>query len=311
MRKGLSVLLCVVMLLMTGSTTVQAKNLDSGDASGLKTAQLTAKDNRSGEPEGADVVIQVAVTVELDGVLEAFGEKDPERCYDTADKYNFSYYRFKRNDKDIVVVMQPYMGMTYCSSLCTRAILAFKPDIVCMVGICAGRASKVNLGDIVIASSVFDYAEGKQYEDKFAARPKTRPMEYMLSEYISSEIADNKDLVKKICDGYPKAPKDVNISFHSMASGVVVVDDPTVMERIAQLQDDTVALDMEAYALATAADLMDTKWMVIKTVQDFADGNKAATEGDIRPFAAYSSAKLLEIILEDIDATDWDKIVEN
>lgn len=162
----------------------------------------------------------------------------------------------------------------------------------------------------MVASSVFDYAEGKQYEDKFAARPKTRPMDYMLSEYLSSEIADNKEIVKKICDGYPKAPKDVNISFHSMASGVVVVDDPGVMEQIAQLQDDAVALDMEAYALATAADLMNTKWMVIKTVQDFADGNKAATEGDIRPFAAYSSAKLLDIILEEIDSDDWETIMK-
>lgn len=91
---------------------------------------------------------------------------------------------------------------------------------------------------MVIQVAVTVELEGKQYEDKFAARPKTRPMDYMLSEHLSSEIADNKEIVKKICDGYPKAPKDVNISFHSMASGVVVVDDPGVMEQIAQLQDD-------------------------------------------------------------------------
>jgi nucleoside phosphorylase len=74
------------------------------------------------------------------------------------------------------------------------------------------------------------------------------------------------------------------------------------------LQDDTVALDMEAYALGAAADTMNTKWLVIKTVQDFADGNKSATEGDIRPFAAYSSAKLLQILLDDISAEDWDNM---
>ena len=85
-----------------------------------------------------------------------------------------------------------------------------------------------------------------------------------------------------------------------------MVDDPSVMQMISEIQDDTVALDMEGYALATVADMMDTKWLVIKTVQDFADGNKSATEGDVRPYAAYSSAKLLEIILEKYAFDEYD-----
>ena len=351
-KRSCSILICIIMLVLTGCASDQPGYLALGDFGVGQVSQLIAragtdpsketeqteteekeddekdKDEKDKDesdsstkkmtkaekaalpsPEPADVVIQVAVTVELDGVLKAFDVENAERCYDTAAKYDFSYYRFKRHGLDIVVVMQPYMGMTYCSSLCTRAILAFEPDLVCMTGICAGRSGKANLGDIVIASSVFDYAEGKQYEDRFAPRPKTRPMDYMLSEYISSEVLDNKDMIDKICEGYKDAPEDVAVSFHSMASGAVVVDDPTVMQRIAEMQDDTVALDMEGYALAAAADLLDTKWMVIKTVQDFADGNKSATEGDIRPFAAYSSAKLLDVILEDIDPEYWEEIL--
>ena len=201
--------------------------------------------------------------------------------------------------------MQPYMGMTYCSSLCTRAIMAFHPKLICMTGICAGRKDKANLGDIVVASSVFDYAEGKQYADRFAPRPKTRSLDYLLSEFISGEIVDKQSVIDRITAGYDGAPEGTSVSFHTMASGAVVVDDPAVMQMIAELQDDTVALDMEGYALATAADMMDTKWLVIKTIQDFADGNKSATEGSIRPYAAYSSAKLLEIILENLDIDEY------
>jgi nucleoside phosphorylase len=316
-RKGFSVFVCVIMLVLTGCASNQVGYLTIADAGVGQIEQLTAKagphttkktEKKVSKPEHADVVIQVAVTVELDGVLKAFGVENAERCYDASDTYNFTYYRIKHNNLDIAVVMQPYMGMTYCSSLCTRAILAFDPELICMVGICAGRANKVKLGDIVVASSVFDYAEGKQYEDKFAARPKTRSLDYMLSEYLTSEIVDNQAAIDEIRAGFKNAPEGISVSFHSMASGAVVVDDPTVMERIVQLQDDTVALDMEAYALGAAADTMNTKWLVIKTVQDFADGNKSATEGDIRPFAAYSSAKLLQILLDDISVEDWDNM---
>ncbi len=361
-KKLCSILICVVMLVMTGCASNQAGYLTLGDVGAGQVTQLIARagtdasrdseseesdkakesdkaeesdktqeadkskesdnskksdsstgsvdtDKQNLEPKHADVVIQVAVTVELDGVLKAFGVEDAEHCYDTASKYDFSYYRFNKHGLEFAVVMQPYMGMTYCSSLCSRAILAFEPDLVCMVGICAGRASKVNLGDIVVAASVFDYAEGKQYENKFAARPKTRSLDYMISEFVSTEIVDKPDVIDEIRNGYKNAPSNFAVSFHSMASGAVVVDDPAVMEAIAEIQDDTVALDMEGYALAAAADLLDTKWIVIKTVQDFADGNKSSTEGDIRPFAAYSSAKLLDIILERITKDYWDQVL--
>ncbi|MCR5236927.1 MAG: hypothetical protein K6E34_06965 [Lachnospiraceae bacterium] len=261
----------------------------------------------SAETKSVDVVIQVAVPIEQEGVLKAFGvSENAEHHTDTVEKYKFSYYRFDVGDKSVALVMQPYMGMTYCSSLCTRAILAFHPKLVCMTGICAGRAGKVNLGDVVVASSVFDYAEGKQYSDRFAPRPKTRPLDYILAEFLSSEIIDKESVIEEITAGYEGAPEGTAVSFHSMASGAVVVDDPSVMQMISEIQDDTVALDMEGYALATVADMMDTKWLVIKTVQDFADGNKSATEGDVRPYAAYSSAKLLKIILEKYAFDEYD-----
>ena len=340
-KRTISVFICIILLLMTGCGANRAdKASDNREVPTAESAKVTEdapvtevadktetvpdkaseaevaeiasqedKDNLTDgevEPERADVVIQVAVPIEQEGVLQAFGvSENAVHCSDTVSKYKFSYYRFDMDGKSIVLLMQPYRDMTYCSSLCTRAILAFRPKLVCMTGICAGRAGKINLGDVVVASSVFDYTEGKQYADRFAPRPKTRPLDYLLSEYVSSEIVDKESVIERIRSGYEGAPEGTSVSFHSMASGAVVADDPSIMEMIAGIQDDTVALDMEGYALAAAADNMDTKWLVIKTVQDFADGNKSATEGSIRPYAAYSSAKLLQIILENVDLDQY------
>ena len=340
-KRTISVFICIILLLMTGCGANRADNASDNrevptaesakvtedapvtevadktetvpdKASEAEVAEIASQEDKDNltdgevEPERADVVIQVAVPIEQEGVLQAFGvSENAVHCSDTVSKYKFSYYRFDMDGKSIVLLMQPYMGMTYCSSLCTRAILAFRPKLVCMTGICAGRAGKINLGDVVVASSVFDYTEGKQYADRFAPRPKTRPLDYLLSEYVSSEIVDKESVIERIRSGYEGAPEGTSVSFHSMASGAVVADDSSIMEMIAGIQDDTVALDMEGYALAAAADNMDTKWLVIKTVQDFADGNKSATEGSIRPYAAYSSAKLLQIILENIDLDQY------
>ena len=168
-----------------------------------------------------------------------------------------------------------------------------------MVGICAGRTGKAELGDIVIASSVFDYTAGKKYIDRFGPRPQSQPVDSAISEFISTFVLGNHELLGKILDGYNGSkPDHINVHFKPMASGTAVIDDPKVMEGAIAVQDDLTAIDMEAYALATAANILRTKWLVIKSVQDFADGDKTAIESTIRPFAAYSSAKLLQLILK-------------
>lgn len=259
------------------------------------------KDNNSNE-KPIDVVIIVAVPNELDGVFRAFQlEKNTPRNTDLLDHYRFGYDKFEKDGLQIVLLIQPGMGMTHSASLCTRALLAFKPKLIAMVGICAGRKEKTALGDIVIASSVFDFTAGKKYIDRFGPRPQSQPIDTAISEFISTTVLGNHEMLGKILDGYNgTAPKHIDIHFKPMASGTAVVDDPKVMDGAVAIQDDLVAIDMEAYALATAANILRAKWLVIKSVQDFADGDKTATEETIRPFAAYSSAKLLQLILNQI-----------
>lgn len=258
--------------------------------------------NSAGE-EKIDIVIIVAVPDEKDGVINAFGiRKSDPRNLDLLDKYGFGYNRFKQDGMTIALLIQPGMGMTQSSSLATRAILAFKPKIIAMVGICAGRSGKTNLGDIIIASSVYDYTAGKHYVDRFGPRPQSYPFDSPMSEFVAASVIDNHELIGKIFDGYQGTKPDhqIKVHFKPIASGTAVVDDPEIVMEVAKNQDDLAGIDMEAYALAVAANILRTKWIVIKSVQDFADGEKSSTETGIRAFSAYASAKLLQLTINEI-----------
>lgn len=267
-----------------------------------KDIQVDQNSNELTAPK-VDIVIIVAVPNEKDGVYSAFGlTRGLSKRFDLLERYRFDYLQFEYAGLNVALLIQPNMGMTQSSSLTTRAILAFQPKLVAMVGICAGRKEKAQLGDIVIASNVFDYTAGKRYIDHFGPRPRSYPIDDSLAGYIVGSVIDNHELIGKIIDGYQgERPKhQVTIQFKPLASGTAVIDDPQILEEIVKTQDDLVGIDMEAYALAVSSNILRTKWMVIKTVQDFADGEKTETETGIRNFAAYSSAKLLELILSNL-----------
>ena len=278
-------------------------HLKPGGADNSKKEIQPSEEENTSKTKKVDVAIIVAVPNEKDGVYSAFGlPKGLKRQLDLLDKYHFDYVLFEHEGLNIALLIQTGMGMTQSSSLTTRAILGLQPKLVAMVGICAGRKDKTQLGDIIVASNVFDYTAGKQYVDRFGPRPRSYPLDDSLASYIVSSVLGDHELTGKIVDGYQgeKPKNSVEIQYKPLASGTAVVDDPQVLEEIIKTQDDLAGIDMEAYALAVSANILRTKWIVIKTVQDFADGEKTTTENGIRSFAAYSSAKLLELILSDL-----------
>lgn len=78
-----------------------------------------------------------------------------------------------------------------------------------------------------------------------------------------------------------------------MASGIAVIDDQKTMESAAEIQDNLYAIDMESYEIALAATALGTKWIVIKAVQDFADGQKENDEAGTR---AFSSVRTIRVV---------------
>lgn len=266
---------------------------------------LSNDDSGAFEKETYDVLIICALPNEKDRVFDAFAvpEVDRRRIIQSfrAD-YNFVYQKFTYAKFNIAIATQNAMGMAAAASLVTRAILAMKPKLVAMTGICAGRKTKVDLGDIIVADQVFDYTAGKKNVDRFSPRPLSFSAEDTIRNCISAKILNNDKISDSILQAWKGSRIHHRISIHmkSIASGTSVIDDKQTMDAAAAVNDNLYGIDMESYGVALAAVALRTPWLVAKAVQDFADGDKAQDEKEIRDFSAFASAMLLKEILHDI-----------
>jgi nucleoside phosphorylase len=283
------------------NSKVNIDDLKSNDMH-LKDVSFSPEEEKEGK---YDVLVVCALPEEREQLFDAFGvsEEDKKRTDRSfrAD-YNFVYHKFSYSGFNIAVVTQNAMGMAAATSLVTRAILAMRPNIVAMTGICAGRKGKVELGDILIADQVYDYTAGKRYIDKFSRRPLAFTANDDIRNYVTAEILNKDQIGDSIVQAWRGTRINRRISIHmkTVASGTAVIDDEQTLASAAEIQDNLYGIDMEAYGVAVAAVALETKWVVIKAVQDYADGNKTGDESGIRAFAAYASASLLKKMIPDI-----------
>ena len=249
-----------------------------------------------------DILIVCALPEEKDRVFDAFNILKTERMrthQDYRSAYGFMYHLYQYSNYNIALVTQNSMGMASAASLTTRAILAMRPKLVAMTGICAGRTQKTSLGDIIIADQVYDYTAGKKYIDKFAPRPFAISADNDIRNYITTVILNNDNITDSILQEWsgPRFPRRISIHMQAIASGTAVIDDKQTMEAAIAVQDSLYAIDMESYGFALAANALSTKWIIIKAVQDFANGEKEHDETEARAFSSFASASLLRTII--------------
>lgn len=205
--------------------------------------------------------------------------------------------KFGTNTVSAVCVCLPQMGLVSAGVVASKAITLFKPKLVVMTGICAGRRGNCNLGDIIGANLTWDYGSGKftEVEDSVVFEPA--PFQAAASARVVGvlgELSNDKELLQKLykeCDGYRPAevPK-----FHvaPIASGAAVQNHKEFFSGIVTQQRKMLGVDMEAFAIAWAChEALEPQpnWLIIKSVVDFADGTK---DSKIQSFGSYISASL-------------------
>lgn len=276
--------------------------------------QLQIFSNTTPENRGDCILVLCALPDELKHAMEVFGgdESLPLKKENFKD-LGISYRTIDYNNFKIVFVLQNQQGMVSAASLAARSIVRFKPKLIAMTGICAGRKKKTQLGDLIIVKQTFDYEAGKKVEEgeerkvENNRRPQMIPQNTKIVNIINNLFTSNpsEKIFKTIQkEKNFKLPRNVkfDIHFKPLASGSSVVSDggQTFMELVHQ-QEDLVGIDMEAYGVAYSAQVLSTPWLVIKGVQDFANAKKAANEKKFRSFGQYASASLLRYLLDSQD----------
>jgi nucleoside phosphorylase len=193
----------------------------------------------------------------------------------------------------VVGLFQDRVGMVDCSALVTTAVRVFRPKLVAMTGVCAGRrAAAVRLCDLVIPTQAFTYDTGKYGEHGFQPEPLWADAAERVCRRVVAVgdgiIQQLSSEIQAVYGGRVRMPK---LHTQIMACGSAVVDHPNMMQVIGEKNRKVVGLDMESYAFLRALRLCSPKTpaFVVKGVMDLG----AKKSDRLKTKAAYWAASFL------------------
>jgi nucleoside phosphorylase len=199
------------------------------------------------------------------------------------------------------------MGMVPAAALVTRYAMTLGASIVLAIGICAGRKEKTNVGDIIIASDVFNYDVVKRQSDGNVADYPHAPLDARLWDVVK-RVLDQDGLAFKIEMSWPpqasRPNTRLNILHGPLATGSALVADRAVFREVSEHQRRVLGIDMEAYGVARAVHYLDgVRCLIVKSVADHADGDKADNSNqqafrEYRKYCCHTSATMAKYILD-------------
>ncbi|HAP42067.1 MAG TPA: hypothetical protein DCQ94_20275 [Nitrospira sp.] len=261
-----------------------------------------------GRESQADVAIITALNrPELTAVLRLPYSWTPHRLPRDPTPYHFG--RVPRPDREVTVVAAHAQrkGMPSSAALAARLAILYRPRYLLMLGICAGMAGKVGLGDVIVGDPAWDWGSGKSGQrtdgsSVFQVAPHQRPLDTYVSQ-LAQTIGCDLSVLHSISDNWTSRKPSTSLFVHvgPMASGARVIADEAVAVAIAEQHREVIAIEMEAYAVMAAAEYSaDPKpiALAIKSVCDYAD---SAKNDDWQDYAAYTSAAFADHLLRSPD----------
>lgn len=265
-----------------------------------------------------DALIVTALDKEAKPFLNHF-EMDPVEHFPGASRFLFrDSTGLKRRG---ILFSVGKSGQASAASYTQSLISYFRPRVAIMSGFCGGVRGKVELGDVFIFDTVYDWDYGKWYEtvgkidEALASEPVTaasfyaRPTPIIMHDdqltddirkLIVSSSLDTDEIsgtLARLSNG-----KLTNFSLDrcSAASGSAVVGSKEIVDRIRSLSDDIKAIDMESYGFYHAAKntrAAKPRFVCVKSVADWSDGTK---EDSLHEACCWISSKVVLTLLENV-----------
>jgi adenosylhomocysteine nucleosidase len=197
-------------------------------------------------------------------------------------------------------------GNQAAAVLAERAVAAFAPGALFLVGIAGALRRDLSLGDVVVATRVYALHGGKEDASGLLARPCAWAAPHHL-EQLARHVARSSwwRLALPPLPGPPCA-----VHFGPVAAGEVVLASRTgaLTEHIRRHYNDAVAIEMESAGVAHAAHLnRAVPALTVRGISDRADEDKATTDaaGWQRTAACHAaafSAALIECVAGTVTA---------
>lgn len=269
-------------------------------------AVLDSRRFSDGKTYGIDLAVLTAVEdVEFAAVRKLPAGWQPLRLQNDETRYLSGCLQLGGRDASIIAANAPRMGMAAAAVLATKIVQQFRPRLLMMVGVCAGRIEKVNIGDIIVADPTWDWGSGKIKsvgdQPSFEPAPHQLDLNPDVAEICKEIAGDQVRLNQFRAQAVGTAPPfELRAHVGAMVSGAAVVAHKPTFDELLEQHRNLLGLDMEAYAVAAAA-LGAGKprplALIVKGVCDHADKDK---HGDFQAYAASVSTAFAMAAADDI-----------
>lgn len=234
-----------------------------------------------------DIAMIVATAVELDTALNFLSNFDDDNPIYKILEGNNTFYCGLYGKYATVIVKTNTMGsMQRGASLQTTqdTINSFKPKAVIMGGIAFGKDPiKQNFGDILISDSIISYNPSRVNDDGTITYRGSKPnTDLTLFNRFSQE--------KQFHFLFQEKENNVNIHFGALLTGETLIDNKTYRDQLFSQYPEAIGGEMEGTGIYAACEPSKIPWIVIKSICDWADGEKDKTK---QTLAATSSFEFI------------------
>jgi nucleoside phosphorylase len=265
---------------------------------------IVDKGRRASRPSyGVDLVVLCALAEpELRAVLRLPWEWSAARPLDELLFVHDGKFSYGGKDYTVAAASCSRMGMVSSALVASRLIEKLRPRVIAMTGICAAVRGKAQLGDVLLADPSWDWQSGKRarLEDKssFAISPHQLDVDPGIRTRFEALKGDRSKL-SAIADAWQgNVPGQLKLIVGPVASGSAVLADQGLVPEIQAQHREVCGIEMEAYGVYSAAAFAEAPkplFFSMKAACDFADSSK---NNDYQSYAAYTSAKVLELFIE-------------
>lgn len=266
-------------------------------------------ENRLRSRNKYDIAVICALSEEFKQMIEAFGGEDKWQTIQIEEDIPFQFRStvittVNNHDVRVVAAMAGRPGVIPTSVLTTLMYTLFHVNSVFMTGFSAGFPSnKLRHGDILVASSIQDYASGKlkDVDGSVKLLKEIHQVETSTSFSLAmQELIEDDDTLSFIMSKIKKANLLVDcrdsylVQWSATCCGPYVVTSEEVVKELQENDRKLEGLDMEGFGLYLSSKLLSGKtqksalWM--KGVGDFADPQKS---DGYHKTCSYGSAVLL------------------
>jgi nucleoside phosphorylase len=237
----------------------------------------------------ADVVIITVKNMEREAICRYFKFGSDNRRNRDGDIYWVGHVPVnKERDCRVVVVQCPDQANHNAALATAKAINAWSPQFILLVGIAGRTRLGAALGDVVVGESIYYFERGK-------VTPQGKLPEPVMFQGSKELLENVRTMADPFADGgfASKRPDDSNtlpqILFGVIASGEKVVADEMFRDELASFHHKLLAIEMEGYgfALANWQSMEKAPYLVIRGICDDAT---MAEDNIWQPYAADAAA---------------------